>query len=114
MLLLIFIVYVPVLKERGQTGNWIECTGFGHCFEHVVQYESITYAYAGYGAFFQTGVNWYDIMQVMCFGPPVYHCPDPMDCCAFPLRGVVWAIVGLLWILDLLCIVKFFIRYQTA
>lgn len=57
-----------------------------------MQYDSISYAYAGWGAYYQTGVNYYMLQGWMC------SCPaNAVACCVPPLGWIIWPIiVGLL------------------
>lgn len=89
-LLLVFIIFVPALQGGTHTEDSL----------NIVQYESISYAYGGWGALFQTGVNWYDVNGWVCSCPP-----NATECCVPPFGGIVWTVVGLLSLADLLSIV---------
>jgi hypothetical protein len=67
----------------------------------VVQYESTSYAFGGWGAVLQTGVSRYYVGGWMC------SCPmNATMCCVPPFAGSVWTAVSLLALADLLTIVS--------
>ncbi len=95
--LLVFIIFVPAMQSQGG-GTHTECSPTG-CVT-VVQYESISYAYGGFGAVFQTGVNWYFVSEWVC------SCPNnATNCCIPPFWRIVWPVLGLLSLGDLLSII---------
>jgi hypothetical protein len=73
----------------------IVCTSF-------VQYDSIAYAYGGWGAYFQTGVNYYTIQGWMCF-----------EACVAPFGGIIWGLVAALLSADFVSLV-FVTRLRSA
>jgi carbohydrate-selective porin OprB len=94
--LLVFIIFIPVVQTLGGTYTSSSPTGS----VVATQYASISYAYGGWGAIFQTGVNWYNVNGWMC------SCPDnSTECCIAPFAGIIWTVVGLLSLADLLSIV---------
>ncbi len=101
-LLLVFIVFVPVVQSPGG-GTHDEC-GQGGCINNIVQYESISYAYGGWGAVFQTGVNWYNVNGWVCSCPAQVEGRPNVQCCVPPFAGVVWPATGLLLLADLVSI----------
>ncbi len=97
-LLLVFIIFVPVIREPSN-GIWTDCNG-QICVSNIVQYESISYAYGAWGAVFHTGVNWYYVSGWVC-----YCTINATNCCVAPFAGIIWPVVGLLFLADLLSIV---------
>lgn len=96
--LLVFIIFVPVVPSQGG-GSMTGCSPHG-CMTDIVRYESVSCAHGGWGAAFQTGVNWYLVDGWVC------SCPAEMPghivpCCVPPLAGVVWPAIGLLAVADL-------------
>jgi hypothetical protein len=88
---LVFILFIPIVPQPG--GRFEVCSSTG-CISDV-QYDSISYAYGGWGGYFQTGVNWYTVQSWVCFCPletPGHIIP----CCVPPFGAVIWPIVGLL------------------
>ena len=84
-LLLAFILFVPVVRSSG--GESV--CGTDGCIHGIVQYESMSYAYGGWGAFFQTEVNWYVVDGWVCSCPAVTSVP----CCVPPFSWIVWPVV---------------------
>lgn len=92
-LLLVFMLFLPVIPTPN--GSYTGCGPHG-CVD-VVQFGSISYTYGGWGALFQTGVNWYAVDGWMC------SCPsNASNCCVPPYAGVVWGAVAVLFVVDLL------------
>lgn len=94
--LLVFIIIMPAVQSQGRTLT--ECSPT-RCVT-VVQFESISHAFGGWGAVFQTGVNWYYVGGWVC------NCPaNATECCVAPFASIVWTVVGILFLVDLLSIV---------
>ncbi len=99
-ILLVFIIFVPLVQTPG--GTSIGCGPTG-CVT-VVQYTSISYAYGGWGAFYQTGVNGYSVDEWVCFCPAEVS-GQYVQCCVAPLAWIIWPVVGLLSLVDLVSLV---------
>ena len=94
-LLLLFVLFAPVVQTPG--GHYTSCN-LENCVD-VVQYGSISYTYAGVGAIFQTGVNWYSWESLTC------NCPNNVtSCCALPYGGIVSGAILLLLLADCLSV----------
>ena len=106
-LLLVLIVFVPVVPNPG-SGVTNVC-GPGGCVK-MVQYDSMSYAYGGMGAIFQTGTNVYQVTQWMCSCPP----QNLANCCVPPLVHVVWPIVDFLVLIDLLSIGVILLAFRSS
>lgn len=96
--LLVFAIFVPVVPSQGG-GSMTECSPHG-CITDIAQYESVSYAYGGWGAIFQTGVNWYFANGWVC-SCPAETAGHVVQCCVPPFAGVVWPAMGLLALADL-------------
>ena len=89
---LVLVLLVPVVLDPSfaHGGTSMVCSPRG-CISFV-QYDSISYAYGGWGAYFQTGVNYYTVSGWFCSCPaesPGHYIP----CCVPPYAGTVWPIV---------------------
>lgn len=96
---LAFILLVPVTETPN--GRYTECDPNG-CV-NVVQYQSISYAYGGWGGVFQSGVNLYSLNGWSC-SCPAATAGHVLPCCIPPLAYVLWPILGLVFIGDLGCV----------
>jgi hypothetical protein len=91
--LLVFIIFVPIVQSQAG-GIFTECEP-RRCVT-VVQYESISYAFGGWGAVFQTGVDWYHVGGWAC------SCPmNATACCVPPFAGIIRDVIGFLAVTDL-------------
>jgi hypothetical protein len=85
---LIVMLFVPTVVDPSYSrGTVRECNPTA-CYT-VVQYDSISYEYGGWGALYQSGINTYFVGGL----PP---CPCPLgvtNCCIPPDAGIVWTIV---------------------
>ncbi len=89
---LVLLLFVPIVVNSNATHQ--VCDPYG-CVR-VVQYESIGYAYGGWGAYYQTGVNYYTVQEWICSCPP-----NSTSCCIPPFQGIIEAIVVALLAADL-------------
>jgi hypothetical protein len=97
---LVLLIFVPVVPSPGGTYN--ACDRHG-CVA-VTQYESLSYEYGGIGALFRTVLNWYSVQPVICMCP--FEIPgQPALCCALPLEGAFWLLVGGLFVADIAAVV---------
>ena len=101
-LLLIFVLFVPVVRSPG--GGTMSVCGPHGCINNIIQYESISYAYGGWGAFFQTGVNWYAVQGWMCME----------GACVVPYYAAVWSVVSALLLADYLSFLVIVIRRSSV
>ena len=92
--LLVVMFFVPVVPDANYTSG-------GNCDRSycgpVAQYASLSYAYGGWGAWFQTGVNWYAVQSWRCMCPS-----NAVNCCIPPYADVILPVVGVLFMLDIL------------
>jgi hypothetical protein len=98
--LLSFLLLVPFITQPGAGVSSI-CDSSG-CVRFV-QYESISYAYGGWGAVYDSGVNTYNLYPWICNCPIDANIP----CCVPPYAAEIWPVAGLLLIADLISIVVF-------
>jgi hypothetical protein len=91
--LMIFILFIPVVPtSHYQTCGPAGCT-------NVTQYESVAYHYGGWGALFQTGVNWYAVDGWRC------SCPiNATNCCVAPYGSVILGVLIMLSVIDLVSV----------
>jgi hypothetical protein len=101
-ILLAYILFAPVVKSPGG-GSMSSCDSHG-CTYNIEQYESISYAYGGWGAYFQTGVNDFVVTGWMCYLVP----------CVPQYYGVVWSVVLVLLIADVLSFLVIARRWSSA
>ena len=101
-LLLAFILFVPVVLAPGD-GTMTECNP-QTCVVGIQQYESVSYAYGGWGAVFQTGVNWYRVDGWVCMCPAEVS-GHIVPCCVPPYGWLIWSVVWLLAGADLVGVV---------
>ena len=95
----VVLLFVPiVLDPNFATGTLTVCNPNG-CVT-VVQYDSVSYAYGGWGAYYQTGVNHYTVQWWMCSCPPI-----STNCCVPPFGGLILAIATVLLAADIISLV---------
>src|SRR6266851_3887553 len=83
---LVMLLFVPIVVQPGS--DHLVCSQ-GSCIA-VRQYDSISYRYGGWGAYYQTGVNYYTVREWVC------SCPQGLtNCCLPPLGGQIRAILAL-------------------
>ncbi len=92
---LLVLLFVPIVVDAGfTTGTMMVCNANG-CVR-VVQYDSVSYAYGGWGAYHQTGVNYYTVEGWICSCPP-----NSTSCCIPPFQGIIAAILRVLLATDI-------------
>ena len=111
-ILIVFILFVPVVRLPGYA--WTSVCGPHGCVSDIVQYESISYAYGGFGAVFQTGVNWYNVNGWMCMCP-AETATSHVPCCVPPYADVIWPALVIMLAVDIgsIFVMLFYIRYST-
>ena len=102
--ILALTVLVPLTTSPG--GGYRTC-GPSRCID-VVQYESVSYAYGGWGGIFQSGVNIYSLNGWSCYCP-ASAVSNATPCCVPPFAYVLWPVLGLVLVADLGCLVAIFL-----
>ncbi len=95
--ILVFVVFIPVLPS----GQFTLCHA-SDCV-NVVQYDSISYDYGGWGAIGNTD-GYYSVQSWMCFCPaeaPGQYVP----CCVPPYADMIWPAVALLFAADVASVI---------
>ena len=88
----VFVLFVPVVLDPSFASGGTAMVCHASTCISFVQYDSISYLYGGWGAYFQTGVNYYTVQGWTCFCPPEQP-GHYVPCCVPPYAGVVWPVV---------------------
>jgi hypothetical protein len=106
--ILVTVILVPSVPTPG--GSYAACGPAPSYCGQVVQYGSLTYAYGGFGAVYQTGVNSYSVEGWVCFCP-AQTAGNVVPCCVPPMAGLIWPAVGVLVLADGISIVILVVRF---
>src|SRR5215471_17041937 len=89
-IVIVVLLFVPVVPNSSG-GTMTVCNSTG-CIYNIVQYDSISYFYGGWGAYLQTGTYYYTVQGWLCSCPaegPGQNIP----CCVPPAAGIIWPLV---------------------
>ena len=94
---LLVLLFVPLVVDANfttGTGTMMVCNA--NACVTVVQYDSVSYAYGGWGAYYQTSVNYYTVQGWICSCPP-----NSTSCCIPTYQGIIEAILTALLAADI-------------
>ena len=95
---LVFVVFVPVLPSGQFTlCHASDCVG-------VVQYDSISYNYGGWGAIAHTD-GYYSVESWICFPTPVATGGQIIPNCVPPYADIMWFAVALILAADVASVI---------
>ena len=88
----VLVLFAPVVLDPNFANGGIAMVCSTRGCVSLVQYDSISYAYGGWGAYFQTGVNVYTVNFWVCMCP-AQPPGQTIPCCVPPYAGIIWPIV---------------------
>jgi hypothetical protein len=105
--ILVAVVLVPSVLTPG--GTHTVCGPAPSYCGQVVQYGSLSYAYGGFGAVYQSGVNSYSVESWVCSCPAQIQ-GKVVPCCVPPLAGLIGPAVGVLLLADTISLIILFVE----